>query len=62
MTSWLARESEVIKYCKPVEGFWIVYGSEEDEGGEEMKFNRRSPAAKYPYPAPGANRSKQRSK
>ena len=52
MASCFARESGGIKYCKPVEGFldrlWV---EEEDEEGEGMRSNRRSPEAKYPYPA-----------
>jgi len=44
----------------PSRDFWIVYGSEEeDEEGEEMGLNRRSPAAIYLIWQPAANRSKQ---
>lgn len=51
MTSCFARESGAIKCFKPVEGFWIVYGLEEevDEEGEGLRFNRRSRTSKYPY-------------
>ena len=41
----------LLNIVNPSRDFWIVYGLEEDEDeeGEEMKFNRRSPAAKYPH-------------
>lgn len=58
----VVREGKVrvLNMVNPSRDFWIVYGSEEeDEEGEEMGLNRRSPAAIYLIWQPAANRSKQ---
>ena len=52
----------LLNTVNPSRDFWIVYGLGEEEGEEEMKFNRRSPAAKYLIWKLGANSPKQSSK
>ena len=51
MASCFERESESIKYCKPVEGFldrlWVGGGGRWRGGGDEVR--QTLTPAKYPY-------------